>query len=71
MSGLRHAWRQRVSHSRRENRVGAGGNIAADAVVHAAADGYTLLLVMNAHAINASLYDTPNFNVMRDIRAVV
>ena len=53
-----------------ENRVGAGGNIAADAVVHAPADGYTLLLVMNAHAINASLYDTLNFNVMRDIAPV-
>ena len=50
--------------------MGAGGNIAADAVVHAPADGYTLLLVMNAHAINASLYDTLNFNVMRDIAPV-
>ena len=53
-----------------ENRVGAGGNIAADAVVHAGADGYTLLLIMNAHAINASLYDTLNFNVMRDVAPV-
>jgi len=53
-----------------ENRVGAGGNIAADAVMHAAADGYTLLLVTNAHAINASLYDRPNFNVVRDIAPV-
>jgi tripartite-type tricarboxylate transporter receptor subunit TctC len=39
-------------------------------LVHAAADGYTLLLAMSAHATNASLYDTPNFNVMRDIAPV-
>jgi tripartite-type tricarboxylate transporter receptor subunit TctC len=53
-----------------ENRVGAGGNIAADAVIHAPADGYTLLLVMNAHAINASLYEALNFNIIRDMAPV-
>ena len=50
--------------------MGAGGNIAADAVIHAPADGYTLLLVMNAHAINASLYDTLNFNIIHDMAPV-
>jgi tripartite-type tricarboxylate transporter receptor subunit TctC len=39
-----------------ENRPGAGGNIATDTVVHAHADGYTLLLVTNANAMNATLY---------------
>ena len=44
-----------------ENRPGAGSNIAADAVVHAPADGYTLLLVSSANARNATLYDKLNF----------
>src|ERR1700676_2431120 len=40
-----------------ENRAGAGGNIAAELIVRARADGYTLLAVTNANAINATLYD--------------
>src|SRR5437773_1338996 len=39
-----------------ENRTGAGGNLATEAVVRASADGYTLLLVTAANAIDASLY---------------
>src|SRR5215831_2898412 len=39
-----------------ENRPGGGGNIAAEAVVRAPADGYTLLLVNSTYAVNASLY---------------
>ena len=50
-----------------ENRPGAGGNIATEAVVRSAADGYTLLVVGANNAINASLYDKLNFNVLRDI----
>jgi tripartite-type tricarboxylate transporter receptor subunit TctC len=50
-----------------ENRPGAGSNIATAAVVNAPADGYTLLLVSTAHAINATLYDNLNFNFIRDI----
>ena len=50
-----------------ENRPGAGTNIATEAVVNAPADGYTLLLVHAANAINATLYDKLNFNFIRDI----
>src|SRR5689334_6539628 len=53
-----------------ENRTGAGTNVAADSVVHASADGYTLLWVTQTNAINATLYDTLNFNFERDIQPV-
>ena len=53
-----------------ENRPGAGSNIATEAVVRAPADGYTLLLVTPANAINATLYDKLNFNFIRDIAPV-
>jgi tripartite-type tricarboxylate transporter receptor subunit TctC len=53
-----------------ENRSGAGGNIATEAVVRAPADGYTLLLVPAPAAINATLYDNLNFVFLRDIAPV-
>jgi tripartite-type tricarboxylate transporter receptor subunit TctC len=53
-----------------ENRPGAGSNIGSEAVVRAPADGYTLLLVAAANAINATLYDKLNFNFIRDIAPV-
>jgi tripartite-type tricarboxylate transporter receptor subunit TctC len=53
-----------------ENRPGAAGNIATEAVVRAAADGYTLLLVTNPNVINATLYDKLNYNFIRDIAPV-
>jgi tripartite-type tricarboxylate transporter receptor subunit TctC len=53
-----------------ENRSGAGTNIAAEAVVNAPADGYTLLLATSANAINATLYDKLNFNFIRDIAPI-
>ena len=53
-----------------ENRTGAGTNIAADAVVHATPDGYTLLWVTQTNAINATVYNNLNFNFIRDIAPV-
>jgi tripartite-type tricarboxylate transporter receptor subunit TctC len=53
-----------------ETRPGAGSNIGTEAVVRAAPDGYTLLLVTTANAINASLYDKLNYNFVRDITPV-
>jgi tripartite-type tricarboxylate transporter receptor subunit TctC len=53
-----------------ENRLGAGSNIATEAVVHAPPDGYMLLLVGSPNAINATLYDRLNFNFIRDIAPV-
>jgi tripartite-type tricarboxylate transporter receptor subunit TctC len=53
-----------------ENRPGGGTNIATEAAVRAEPDGYTLLLVAPANAINATLYDKLNFNFLRDIDAV-
>jgi tripartite-type tricarboxylate transporter receptor subunit TctC len=53
-----------------ENRPGGGNNIGTEAAVHAAPDGYTLLLVNPAHGINATLYPKLNFNIIRDMAPV-
>jgi len=53
-----------------ENRPGAGGNIATDAVVKAAPDGYTLLQVNSSHAWNGALFEKLSFNFIRDIAPV-
>jgi tripartite-type tricarboxylate transporter receptor subunit TctC len=53
-----------------ENRPGANGNVATEAVVRASPDGYTMLMAGAYNAINATLYDKLNFNFIRDIAAV-
>src|SRR5205807_6257361 len=53
-----------------ENRPGAGGNIATEAVIRTPADGYTLLLVGAPNAISATLYEKLNFNFIHDIAPV-
>jgi tripartite-type tricarboxylate transporter receptor subunit TctC len=53
-----------------ENRAGAGGTIAAEAVVRAPPDGYTLLSVGTANAVNTSFYDKLKFNFISDIAPV-
>jgi len=53
-----------------ENRPGGGTNIATEMVVRAEPDGYTLLSIAPASAINATLYDQLGFNFIRDIAPV-
>jgi tripartite-type tricarboxylate transporter receptor subunit TctC len=53
-----------------ENKPGAGNNIATEAVINSPPDGYTILLVNPANAINATLYQKLSFNFMRDMAPV-
>src|SRR5436305_8620195 len=53
-----------------ENRPGGAGHIGTEAVIRAAPDGYTLLMIDVSPAINATLFDKLNFNFIRDIAPV-
>src|SRR5256885_15739042 len=53
-----------------ESRPGGGTNIATEAVINAPPDGYTLLLVAPANAINATLYEKLNYDFIRDMAPV-
>jgi tripartite-type tricarboxylate transporter receptor subunit TctC len=53
-----------------ENKPGAGGNIAAEAVARSTADGYTLLVIGANNPINSTLYDRLSFDLLRDFTAV-
>jgi tripartite-type tricarboxylate transporter receptor subunit TctC len=54
-----------------DDRPGAGSNIAAELVVRSPPDGYTLLAVTFANAVNARLYQGLTFDILRDIAPVV
>jgi tripartite-type tricarboxylate transporter receptor subunit TctC len=53
-----------------ENRGGAGGNIGAGMVAHAAPDGYTLLATTASIAVNETYYKNKNFTAAADLRAI-
>jgi tripartite-type tricarboxylate transporter receptor subunit TctC len=64
---LAEMWKQQVIV---ENRIGAGGNIGVEAVYKSPADGYTLLLASNTHAINMALYPNLPFDLTRSFAAL-
>ncbi|HEY7296980.1 MAG TPA: tripartite tricarboxylate transporter substrate binding protein [Xanthobacteraceae bacterium] len=53
-----------------ENRVGAGSNLAAEGVVRATSDGYTLLYITSVNSYNTALYDNLSFDFVRDIAPI-
>jgi tripartite-type tricarboxylate transporter receptor subunit TctC len=53
-----------------ENRLGASSNLAIEAAVNAAPDGHTLVVVGTPNAVNATLFEKLNFNLIKDIAPV-
>jgi tripartite-type tricarboxylate transporter receptor subunit TctC len=64
---LTEIWKQQVIV---ENRVGAGGNIGIEAVHKAPADGHTLLVISNSHAVNVGLYDKLPYDLIADFAPI-
>jgi len=60
-------WKQQVLV---ENRVGAGGNIGIEAVQKSAADGHTLQVVSNSHAVNVGLYEKLPYDLITDFAPI-
>ncbi len=54
-----------------ENRIGAGGSIGVEQVFRSPADGYTLLLASNTHAINQAMFNNLPFDLLKDFNPVV
>lgn len=53
-----------------ENKLGAGGTIAAAQVAKSEADGYTILVHSSAHALNPALYANPGYDTLKDLTGV-
>jgi tripartite-type tricarboxylate transporter receptor subunit TctC len=64
---LSESWKQAVVV---ENRLGAGGNVAAQALAIAASDGYTLLSVSSAHAVAPAIYPKLPYDVQKDFAGI-
>jgi tripartite-type tricarboxylate transporter receptor subunit TctC len=66
-SKLNESWKQAVVV---ENRLGAGSNVAAQALATSAADGYTLLSVSSAHAVSPAIYPKLPYDVHKDFAGI-
>jgi len=54
-----------------ENRPGAGGNVGSAAVARAAPDGYTILVHSSGFAVNATLFEKPGYDALKDFEPII